>query len=71
VVHPLGENTIMPDVVDALQCRLVHTHAKTHVDDAMILKVLEKIQSEFSWGHIEKLHTFDEVTAYSKSHGEE
>lgn len=70
VVHPLGENSIMPDVVDALQCRLVHKDAKTHVDDATILKALEKIQSEFSWGHIEKLHAFDDVAAYSKSHGE-
>ncbi|HCU06703.1 MAG TPA: NADP-dependent isocitrate dehydrogenase [Holosporales bacterium] len=70
VVDPLGENSIMPDVVDALQCRLVHKNAHTHVDDALILKVLEKIQSEFSWGHIEKLHTFDDIPAYSKSHGE-
>jgi len=70
VVHPLDAHSIMPDVVDALQCRLVHKNAKTHVDDAIILKALEKIQSEFSWGHIEKLHVFDDVTAYSKAHGE-
>ncbi|MDP2192983.1 MAG: isocitrate dehydrogenase, partial [Alphaproteobacteria bacterium] len=70
VVHPLSDKAIMPDLVDVLQCRIVPAHADILVDDALVLQALQCVQGHYQWGHIEKLHRFDDVTAYSKSHGE-
>ncbi|CAO5682914.1 MAG: Isocitrate dehydrogenase [NADP] [Holosporales bacterium] len=68
-VYPVGR--LEPDIVDAQQCRIIKRDEQTTVTDAMLLDLLKLIQTEYTWGHIEKLHVFDGKVAYSKSHGEE
>ncbi|MBP9752869.1 MAG: NADP-dependent isocitrate dehydrogenase, partial [Proteobacteria bacterium] len=68
-VYPIGR--LEPDVVDAQQCRFVKREDQTVVTDSMLLDLLNLVQTQYTWGHIEKLHNFDGKAAYSKSHGEE
>lgn len=68
-VYPVG--ILRPDVVDALQCRIIRRDTSKAISDQDVLDLLSLIQSKWTWGHIEKLFEFDGVAGYSKFHGEE
>lgn len=55
---------------DLFRCRFI-SHEGSNIDDAQIYDLLEKITPHHRWTHIEKLHVFDGVPAYSKDHGED
>ncbi len=61
----------VPDIliVDCHRCRYISKSGKT--SDADIVQLLNTLTSEkLVWMHLEKLHTFDGKTMYSKAQGE-
>ena len=67
-VYP--KERLQPDLIDALQCRfMLKDNNKTcEIEDfSNLVSIVEK---HYAWTHIEKLHEFDGVMAFTKSHGE-
>jgi isocitrate dehydrogenase len=58
------------DPTDLFRCRFM-SHDGSNCDDKMIYDMLERLAPHHSWTHIEKLHVFDGVPAFSKDHGED
>lgn len=68
-VYPTSD-TNMLDLIDCLRCRFVIDDQKD-MSDTQMIDLLEKINTEYRWTHIEKLNVFDGVAAYTKAHGED
>jgi isocitrate dehydrogenase len=58
------------DPTDLYRCRFI-SHAASDIDDAKIYDLLGRISEQHAWTHIEKLHVFDGIQAFSKDHGED
>ena len=59
------------DCVDHSRARLLQRDAAGEVTDQMILDVMAKMATKYSWAHIEKLQEFDGAAAYTKAQGED
>lgn len=57
------------DPTDLFRCRFISDDGST--EDAKIYDLLERITPHHRWTHLEKLHVFDGVQAFSKDHGED
>jgi isocitrate dehydrogenase len=55
---------------DFYRCRFVSNNG-SDMSDSQIYDLLQKLTPHHQWTHIEKLHIFDGVPAYSKDHGED
>lgn len=67
-VYPTSGLYIEP--TDFFRCRFIN-YDGAEIDDAQIYGLLQRINLEHRWTHIEKLHVFDGVQAFSKDHGED
>jgi isocitrate dehydrogenase len=67
-VYP-AEAVVEPDLTDVLRCRFI-AHQPEDVSDSFTVDLLQRVAQHYRWTHIEKLHEFEGVAAYSKSHGE-
>lgn len=63
------EGDISPDITDVVRCRFMEP-TDGDLKNEKIHNLLHAIESHTPWTHIEKLHEFDGVPAYSKAHGE-
>jgi hypothetical protein len=57
--------------VDAWRCRFITRDSSAGLSDADLLTLLTCLAEEHRLTHIEKLHEFDGVQAYSKAQGED
>jgi isocitrate dehydrogenase len=69
-VYPTAGKT-KPEPTDFFRCRFMGTKRDLSIDDAEIYDLLGRMTPCYRWTHIEKLHVFDGVKAYSKDHGED
>ncbi|TVQ75542.1 MAG: NADP-dependent isocitrate dehydrogenase [Phycisphaeraceae bacterium] len=69
-VYPPMEGGIT-DCVDHWRCRFILRDAGGDMQDADLLKLLEKVGSKHRWMHIEKLAMLDGKEAFSKAQGED
>lgn len=67
-VYPISDLYIEP--TDLFRCRFIN-HDGAEINDEEIYGLLQRINLEHRWTHIEKLHVFDGVQAFSKDHGED
>jgi isocitrate dehydrogenase len=67
VYPPLGAPT---DCVDHWRCRFVARDEKRSLENADVLNVLEKVQANFQWMHLEKLQEFDGIAGWTRAQGE-
>ncbi len=58
------------DPADLFRCRFMG-HNGSDMSDARIYALLERLTPHHRWTHLEKLHVFDGVQAFSKDHGED
>lgn len=68
-VYPV-DAVMEPDLTDVLRCRFIASRVED-VSDSLVMDLLQRVAQCYPWTHVEKLHEFDGVPAYSKSHGEE
>lgn len=67
-VYPvLDASTI--DYIDSWRCRFICNHSSKHSQEIHLL--LEIIENDYDWYHIEKLYTFGKNPGYSKAQGED
>lgn len=66
-IYPLAENREL-DLTDHVCARFV---VEDCLSDDNIQRLIASISQKAAWTHIEKLHTFDGVPAYTKAHGED
>ncbi|MBL9038691.1 MAG: NADP-dependent isocitrate dehydrogenase [Archangium sp.] len=67
-VYPLtGTET---DCVDHWRCRFITRSQTHHLTDGELWHLVERIQRQFSWMHIEKLQEFDGVAGWTRAQGE-
>lgn len=57
-------------LVDAFQCRFMRVNESDNAADTVILGLLQRIEAEYRWVHIEKLQRFNGKDAFSKAQGE-
>lgn len=67
-VYP--SSSLAPDPTDLFRCRFVSPDG-SDMGDAHIYALLERLTPHHRWTHLEKLHVFDGVAAFSKDHGED
>lgn len=67
-VYPL--NGAETDVLDHYRCRFVPTRGSKGLTDAEVLALLGTIGARYSWMHVEKLQSFDDVPGYTLAAGE-
>ncbi|MCE3231014.1 MAG: isocitrate dehydrogenase [Alphaproteobacteria bacterium] len=60
---------LAPDPTDLFRCRFMGN--SSDVGDAQISALLDRLKPHHRWTHLEKLHIFDGVPAFSKDHGED
>jgi len=70
VVYPLVGG-MLPDTVDHWRCRFVMRDEGSSMKDDDLCWLLDKIQSTYTWMHIEKLNEYDGVQAFTKAQGED
>lgn len=58
-------------LIDQVRCRLTVRDDNDSLSDDQILQTLKELTEIVPWTHIEKLHIFDGVKAFTKAHGEE
>jgi isocitrate dehydrogenase len=68
VYPPTGTPT---DCVDAWRCRFLVRDGSGELSDADLLTLLARLADAHRFTHVEKLHEFDGVMAYSKAQGED
>jgi len=68
VYPPTGTPT---DCVDAWRCRFLMRDGSAELSDADLLTLLSRLADGHRFTHIEKLHEFDGVMAYTKAQGED
>ncbi len=59
------------DTVDAYKVRIMMRDSGKEMSDDIFVPVLQKLGSEYRWGHIEKLQAFDGVDGFTKAQGED
>ena len=67
MVYPAS--VLQADSTDLFCCRFISDQENGGINDRQIYTLLERITPLYLWTHIEKLHIFDGVNAYSKGHG--
>ena len=68
VYPPTGTPT---DCVDAWRCRFALRDCTAELSDGDLLTLLARLAESHRFTHIEKLHEFDGVPAFSKAQGED
>ena len=68
-VYPEGNRNI--DVVDHYRCRFVRRDESASVDRAALRDLLERVEAEHPWVHVELLQVFDGEPGFTKAQGED
>ncbi len=68
-VYPKGNANI--DVVDQYRCRFIRRDDTFGIDHVTIRDLLARIETKYSWCHIELLQHFDGQPSYTKAQGED
>ena len=59
-----------PDTVDHWRCRFIMRDEQANMKDQDLCWLLDKVQQQFTWMHIEKLNEYDGAQAFTKAQGE-
>ena len=59
------------NVAEQGRCRFFMKDESRSLEDADIMGIISALSQDITWTHIEKLHVYDGVKAFSKDHGEE
>jgi isocitrate dehydrogenase len=66
-VYPVS--SLAPDPTDLFRCRFISHNENS--SDAQIYALVDQVGVHHRWTHLEKLHVFDGIPAFSKDHGED
>ena len=68
-VYPDGNANI--DVVDQYRCRFIRRDDNETITNATVRDLMERIEAEYSWCHVELLQYFDGEPSFTKAQGED
>ncbi len=69
IVYPQVKG-MSPDTVDHWRCRFIMRDEQVSMKDQDLCWLLDKVQQEYTWMHIEKLNEYDGAQAFTKAQGE-
>lgn len=69
VVYP-QVGGLTPDTVDHWRCRFIMRDEQAELKDQDLCWLLEKVQQDHTWMHVEKLNEYDGEAAYTRAQGE-
>jgi isocitrate dehydrogenase len=69
-VYPSTSGTI-PDTVDIFRCRFIGKKEGESLTDAQISDLIQLVQTQHRWVHIERLSQFNGTVGFTKAHGED
>lgn len=69
IVYPMVGG-MSPDTVDHWRCRFILRDEQGSLKDQDLFRLLDKVQQDHAWMHIEKLNEYDGSPAFTKAQGE-
>ena len=61
---------LRPDTVGWWRCRFVAAPRATSVDDAALLRLLERVGDRTPWMHVQKLRLYGDEEGYTRAQGQ-